>query len=155
MLNESVGGMSSKWGAKKIKEILKENPEFHFNLTIIAWGMNDSSGKLSPRKYIKNIKIQMKLIQRVNPQAEFILIASSLPNPNWDHAHADILDQYEAELQKLAKKSKGRIAVANLTHMWHDILKCKSYYDLTGNGINHPNDFGHTIYAHVLAGLLK
>ena len=30
----------------------------------------------------------------------------------------------------------------------------KSPYDLTGNGINHPNDFGHRLYAHTILSLL-
>ncbi|MCA9034833.1 MAG: alpha/beta hydrolase [Planctomycetaceae bacterium] len=34
------------------------------------------------------------------------------------------------------------------------MLKRKSDHDLTGNGVNHPNDFGHRIYAQVLSSLL-
>jgi hypothetical protein len=30
----------------------------------------------------------------------------------------------------------------------------KQYWDLTGNGVNHPNDFCHRIYAQVLSALL-
>jgi len=26
----------------------------------------------------------------------------------------------------------------------------KTHHDLTGNGINHPNDFGHRLYAQVI-----
>ena len=33
------------------------------------------------------------------------------------------------------------------------MLKHKQYWDLTGNGVNHPNDFGHRIYAQVLTSL--
>ena len=38
--------------------------------------------------------------------------------------------------------------------MWRDLLRRKSVYDLTGNGVNHPNDFGHQVYADVIASLL-
>ncbi len=76
----------------------------------------------------------------VNPDAEFILVASSLPNPLWDHGHGEILKQYEQGLIKLAQKWKGKVAVADLTKLWEDVLIRKSYYDLTGNGVNHPND---------------
>jgi hypothetical protein len=34
------------------------------------------------------------------------------------------------------------------------LLKRKSFYDLTGNGVNHPNDFGHCVYAQTLLALL-
>lgn len=33
-------------------------------------------------------------------------------------------------------------------------MKAKNFLDLTGNGVNHPNDFGHRVYARVLSALL-
>ena len=41
-----------------------------------------------------------------------------------------------------------------MTSMWDALLKRKSFYDLTGNGVNHPNDFGHMVYAQTLLALL-
>ena len=38
--------------------------------------------------------------------------------------------------------------------MWAELLKRKTFYDLTGNGLNHPNDFGHCVYAETLLALL-
>jgi acyl-CoA thioesterase-1 len=45
-------------------------------------------------------------------------------------------------------------AVADVTTLWADLLKRKSFADLTGNGVNHPNDFGHRFYAQVILGLM-
>jgi hypothetical protein len=45
-------------------------------------------------------------------------------------------------------------ALADLTSLWADLLDRKSVHDLTGNGINHPNDFGHRLYAQTILGLL-
>jgi hypothetical protein len=41
-----------------------------------------------------------------------------------------------------------------MTQVWFDLLRRKSVYDVTGNGINHPNDFGHRLYAQVILSLL-
>ena len=41
-----------------------------------------------------------------------------------------------------------------LTGVWTELLSRKGYHDLTGNGVNHPNDFGHRLYAQVILGLL-
>jgi hypothetical protein len=49
-------------------------------------------------------------------------------------------------------REKG-IAVADVTSLWTKALERKTFYDLTGNGVNHPNDFGHRLYAHVLIEL--
>jgi hypothetical protein len=45
-------------------------------------------------------------------------------------------------------------AIADVTTLWEDVLKTKRWYDLSGNGVNHPNDFGHRLYAQVILGLL-
>lgn len=34
--------------------------------------------------------------------------------------------------------------------LWRKFLRRKSFYDLTGNGVNHPDDYGHRIYASVI-----
>ena len=42
------------------------------------------------------------------------------------------------------------IALADMTSIWTEIVARKKYLDLTGNGLNHPNDFGHRLYAGVI-----
>ncbi len=46
------------------------------------------------------------------------------------------------------------VAVADLSSVWETMLSRKPYLDLTGNGINHSNDFGHRLYAEVIFSLL-
>ena len=41
-------------------------------------------------------------------------------------------------------------ALADMTTLWLELLKRKSPYDLSGNGLNHPNDFGHRLYAQTI-----
>jgi len=159
--NESVGGASSEYGKKTIKKLIvdahesvNKTPPFHFDLNIIAWGANDAGGKKRGRSYAKNIDIQIKSIMEVNPGAEFILVSSSMMNDAWYHGNNDYLIEYQAALDKLASKWGSRVMVASITRLWKDILARKSYYDLTGNGLNHPNDLGHRLYAQVLAVVL-
>ena len=59
------------------------------------------------------------------------------------------------DLQSALKKLSGPgVVLADMTSMWEALLTRKRFYDLTGNGVNHPNDFGHTIYAQSLLALL-
>ena len=46
------------------------------------------------------------------------------------------------------------IALADVSAIWDTLLKTKHDLDLTGNGLNHPNDFGHRLYAQTILGLL-
>ena len=41
-------------------------------------------------------------------------------------------------------------ALADVTTFWLALLERKGALDLTGNGLNHPNDFGHRFYADVV-----
>ena len=37
---------------------------------------------------------------------------------------------------------------------WSGFLELKKDWDQSGNGVNHPNDFGHRVYAQVIFTLL-
>jgi acyl-CoA thioesterase I len=46
------------------------------------------------------------------------------------------------------------VALADVTSIWGEFLRLKHDWDQTGNGVNHPNDFGHRVYAQVISTLL-
>ena len=39
---------------------------------------------------------------------------------------------------------------AGKDYTWEKLLTRKNFADLSGNNVNHPNDFGHRLYAEVL-----
>ena len=45
------------------------------------------------------------------------------------------------------------IALADVTTPWAELLKHKEYWEVSGNNVNHPNDFGHRLYAQVICRL--
>jgi hypothetical protein len=47
------------------------------------------------------------------------------------------------------------VAVADVWSVSEHILKTKRYCDISGNHINHPNDFMVRVYAQVAGALLK
>jgi hypothetical protein len=93
----------------------------------------------------------MTTIRRKRPNVDFILVATMMGNPEWSRSDTSLYMQYRDDLMRL---SGPGVAVADLTSMWGDLLKSKKYVDLTGNGVNHPNDFGHRVYAEVILELL-
>ena len=64
------------------------------------------------------------------------------------------IEQFPLYRDALKKLCGPGIVLADMTSIWDALLKRKSFYDLTGNGVNHPNDFGHMIYARSLLALL-
>jgi hypothetical protein len=59
--------------------------------------------------------------------------------------------QYRDALASLVKPG---VALVDLTSIWSEMLKRKREVDLTGNGVNHPSDFGHRVYAQAILALL-
>jgi lysophospholipase L1-like esterase len=145
--NFAVGGTDSPWGVANIQKVIDAKPD----LVILAFGMNDDPGGRSAESYQANIKAMMDAVRKNDPQTEFILVASMLGNPDWTLIHPELFPQYRDALAKLCGRG---VALADMTSIWTELLKHKKYWDMTGNGVNHPNDFGHRNYAEVLSTLL-
>lgn len=148
--NLSEGGQASAWGLQHIDRVIAERPD----LLIVAWGMNDSTGEEGTcpvEQFIANLKAQMAAVKKVQPNAEFILVASMLPNRDWVKANPHKVLEYRDAMRKTVGPG---VALADLSSVWEAVLARKPFLDLTGNGVNHPNDFGHRLYAETLSALL-
>ena len=97
------------------------------------------------------MKAQIDAVRKAQPNCEFILIASMLGNPDWTTPHPELFPQYRDALAKLCQPG---VVLADVTAVYEELLKHKRYMDITGNGVNHPNDFGHRIYTMVICSLL-
>lgn len=146
LTNLAVGGTSTPWGIQQIGKVIAAQPD----LVILAFGMNDSAGRSAP-EYATNISEMIRLTRESVPHAEFILVAPMLGNRDWTALNHDVFPKYRDELSRLTGPG---IALADMTSVWQEFLKRKNDRDLTGNGVNHPNDFGHRVYAQVLSAIL-
>ena len=146
MTNLSVGGMDSAWGLTQIDKVLAAKPD----LVIVAFGMNDSAGRPAA-SYKDNIAGVIAAVREKLPECEFILVATMLGNPDWTRLKQELFGEYRQALLELAGPG---VAVADLTTIWEGFLERKRDWDQTGNGVNHPNDFGHRVYAQVITTLL-
>jgi hypothetical protein len=146
-INHAVGGWTSGNGLQQAKEqhIGKAKPD----LVIIAFGMNDVFQR-NVAAYEANIRGLMEAIRADAPDAEFILVASMLGNAEWGMP----MEQFPIYRDALSKLCGSGVVLLDMTSMWEALLKRKRFYDLTGNGVNHPNDFGHCVYAQSLLALL-
>ncbi len=145
--NHAVGGTRSAWGLAHIGKVSQADPD----LVILAFGMNDATG-LPADKYQANIKGMIDAVRKARPQCEFILVATMLGNKDWTALHPELFPQYRDALAQLSGQG---VALADMTSIWAELLKHKKDWDMTGNGVNHPNDFGHRVYAQVLCTLLS
>ncbi len=146
--NLAVGGKATPWGIEQCVNIAEDPPD----LLIIAFGMNDASGKLAPEAYRNNIARHIQIVRDTQPETEFILVATMEANPEWSYASPELYPRYRDEL--LSLEGPG-VAVADVTAVWNTIVRRKGFLNLTGNGLNHPNDFGHRLYAMVILSIFR
>ena len=152
-INESVGGTTSRWGADHAYFVAEKKPD----LVLLAFGMNDGSGTgrgdgVLPSKFGENIRAIMEQARKTNPDTEFILVGTTLPNPETIFLGRQA--EYYVELEQITNNTAGAVA-ANMTAVHAELLKHKSFLDMTGNNINHPNDFLNRCYAQFVLGMLK
>lgn len=149
-VNHAVGGTVSGWGCEKLPgDFANEIPDIMF----IGFGMNDASGHVAPETFIKNIRTMAEQTLSLNPDCELLFCSTTVPNPLanqfvWDH------ETHEPLLSALAKEYGSRAALVPMTSVHKALLKKKHFYDMTGNNINHPNDFLARVYTQTILTVL-
>ena len=146
IINTAVGGKRSDWGLCEAEErIAAYKPD----LAVIAFGMNDGTENVPPAEFGRNIAGIKEKVLAKNPAAEFIFIATTLANAESVFDGCQRL--YYNELVGCAGEKD---AVLNMTKVHSILLGRKNFIDMTGNNINHPNDFLIRIYAQAIVNLL-
>lgn len=144
--NRAVGGWTSQQGTGDLDALLETKPD----LVIIAYGMNDV-GYRNAEAFQKTIAGMLEKIRQANAETDVILVAPMTGNPQWIHTPTEMFPLYRDALAALTGPG---VALADLTSTWQRVLQAKRDVDLTGNGVNHPNDFGHRLYAQTILALL-
>lgn len=144
-INTAVGGWTSQNGLDSLDEsVIAYAPDAVF----IAFGMND--GGLTPSQHIYKIKKMVTRIREALPNTEICLVTTMLPNEavKGFYGKQYAFDtEYLSYLEELKASGENKVCVANVTEMHKQLLKVKRYYDMTGNNVNHVNDFTARMYA--------
>jgi hypothetical protein len=145
-VNASLGGTRSDWGRKTIDGLVShEKPD----LVILGFGMNDGGAGVSAEDFASNLRAMIESVRKLNPAAEFILLMSFQPNSKWRP-----LEPMPAYLEAMKAMEGPGVAVADVWSPHGYLLRHKSYADMSGNHVNHPNDFLVRVYAQVLLATL-
>ncbi|HEY3788951.1 MAG TPA: GDSL-type esterase/lipase family protein, partial [Urbifossiella sp.] len=144
--NRAVSGWSVANGVNDLDKLLAEKP----HLIVLAYGMNDV-GRRDPKWFGDQTRTLLERIHKANQEIEVILVSPMLGNSEWTATPREMFPRYRDELKRLAGPG---VALADVTGVWELLLKNKHDLDLTGNGLNHPNDFGHRLYAQTILSLL-
>ena len=147
--NKAVGGKTTVWGLQAIQQVIDTNPD----LVVLAFGMNDASGRLPTATYKQNIEAMIQALRAGNPDVGIILVAEFSPNPEWGGANYDLRAQNRDALHDLYTNDSN-MAFVDVGAVSRQIADRKKFQDFSGNNINHPNDFLNTVYAYLVESVI-
>ena len=149
--NTAVGGWETNLALERMDErVCAYQPD----LVILAFGMNDGGKTLEA--FVANTREIIRRTREASPDCEFILVATSLPNPIltdekarfWSHQ-----EHHMGALSAIAQDTKG-VAVADIGGVHRYMMERKKFLDLSSNNVNHPNGFFYRIHTNFLREML-
>lgn len=149
--NTAKGGEASAWGKANVDSCVNShNPD----LVVIGFGMNDGCDafKVPVPTFIENLTFMIESIQSRNENAEIILCATIVANP--DSPQAYMQEQYLPAMLELEGSYNG-VAVLDMTTFSKELLTRKNSLDLYANNINHPDDFMARCYVSNLMNVIE
>ncbi len=144
----SISGYSSQQGIDWFDKYMGtvDKPD----LALVGFGMNDHNlGGPTPERFTANLIAIVKLI-RERKGAAVILFSAFPPNDNW-HYGTHRMGLFAAATKQAALEAG--CAYVDVYRTWMMVLQRKDQPSLLGNNINHPNDFGHWLYAQAFAAM--
>ncbi|MBC2593254.1 SGNH/GDSL hydrolase family protein [Ruficoccus amylovorans] len=142
--NLSVGGKNIFWAESQVGSVVKENPD----LVIIAFGMNDASSDMSVRDFVITLSRIIDAIKTSDSDAEFLVVSGITPNPDWSMSKMDRRQPFHQAMRVYCDEND--VAFCDVYSVWNYLVDRKGYLSLSGNGVNHPNDYGHRLYADII-----
>lgn len=148
--NHAVNGTGCEYAVQHAAEWQNKKTD----LLIIAYGMNDFQS-ISSEKFLAVNQQLIEICRRNNPECEVVLINSMTGHEFWECTRPGHDLEFAEKVRQFVESSDSSIALADVQKVWRKILEKKDFYDISGNGVNHPNDYGHRVYASVLLQLLS
>lgn len=137
--NGSTGGWTSANGKNNIERKIATVPESKPDLAIVAFGMNDGSGSVSPLVYCDNIRAIVTTIREKAPDCDIVLVSTIHANP-LNSQNKEITASYHEQNEKICAETE-RCVTVDMSAFSREIYERKTGFDLLANNINHPNDF--------------
>lgn len=138
--NTAVGGMDARWGDEHVEEFVNV---FAPDLVVYGFGMND--GGKTADEFIALTKSAVGKIRNAYPACGICLISTMLPHFRAAGFFGHQIE-YEPYMFDYAAED-DRMAVAPMTSVHQALLRRKEFYDMTGNNVNHCNDYLARVYA--------
>ena len=148
--NRGVNGTGCRYGLTTILEEWKKDCP---DLLILAYGMNDFHA-MTAEEFLRYNQELIAHARMINPRVEVLILIPMAGNPIWEYTKPGRDEEFAEAVLRFWKNAGLAFAIADIRNVWLHMMARKGFYALTGNGVNHPNDFGHRVYASVVLSVL-
>ena len=148
LVNGSKAGADTAWAISHFSDQL---PPSEPDLLILAWGMND---RCPGNMYYMKTQQLLAVAHTYYPHAEILLVATTLPHPLTATPpiyFTSFQHEYATQLQTLCGSGIG---IADVQSVQKAVMKKKRFVDISGNWLNHPNDYLARIQAQTVCAAL-
>ena len=140
--NRGIAGTCCHQAMERREEWRQDAPD----LLVIAYGMNDLND-FAPAAFLQSLTAIQEDCRQASPHTEYLVVIPMGGNPQWKYTPPENSRLLQQTLLDFQKQAPCDTAVVDLYAFWNYMAQGKRFHDLTGNGVNHPNDYGHRIYA--------
>jgi len=144
--NQAVAGWGGGAAEANVQAKLNDQPQ---DVVVMGLGMNDAAWVDSAAIFQQQELNIINAVRAKAPKTEFVLLSGMRGNPDWMPMRAEMFTEYRAAMDNLAATLPG-VTVVDMTSVWDDLRTRKAFYDVAVNGVNHPGDFVHGLYADLL-----
>lgn len=139
-VNTAVAGKSTPWAISVLEErAISVKPDLLF----LGFGMND--GGRTPEEEGRLMTELLDKFTSACPDCDVAVVSPMLPHFRLKKFYGN-QPQFEAVFADICAE-KAHVELIPVTSVHRVLLERKRYYDMTGNNVNHPNDFLARIYA--------
>ena len=142
--NRAVSGSGCRDALTRHADWQDDRPD----LLVVAYGMNDFSS-LTAQGYVDELGRILVRARERRPDTLVLFVASMAGNAAWQHTPPRPAAAF-AEALRAFVSATPETGFADVYHVWEEMRGRKGYLSLTGNGVNHPNDYGYRLYAATL-----
>ena len=140
----SSSSNSTTHGTRNLQAAVIDNKP---DIIFISFGTNESG--TSKANYKTYQKTMLEGITSVYPDCAIVFVSPTVPNLN-KYGNNNFAAFEEAFYELQAEYPQFDIAVAPVYKVATYVNSIKKYQDVSGNNINHPNDFGVRIYGNTI-----
>jgi len=121
------------------------------DLVILGFGMNDRHYVMQEKDaYHLAIEQIIDTTRTRSPDTEFLIVIPMLNNPKQPGGN----DAAWAIHDESMKVHRPGVAIVDVMNAHRELLRHKDYLDISGNGVNHTNDFLARVHAQRICEVL-